>query len=582
MYARFPDWREDHHRPLGAARSWIDQTDMVGSSVAAPMPEQPARTAPAAIVASPGEMLPQLGPPGPAPLTLPLHRAIGNTSFSRLVVQRRGRANLSPTQWLWKAMRALDPVGVERAIQAGGDVDSVDDDGRPMVDVALELVGHRPTTAVNGRAVLDLLLARPPTPGQVVAVPVLAAPFEPAAARAVNDEAARALLFELLGSVAYFNHVRAGGTPMELLRASGLIDSRVTALEVHAQQLKDAIWGAVESLRLAVAARQAAIHELLAGMQQGTGGGGGRGDRHKSYEGVNPSSLLAGPELQTYNAFVAQNRAQGAGKTQQEGWSAVGARRADPNRFSRIAPFEQAHLASFQGHVHGDVEYWDNDGNPWDQKTAYWDHNIPVQIAMEGVVDAIAEQQEVQFPKRGKNERTPVGVILDCTYVEATAYGVLWRLIHEAAEAGRIDINRLVEVRVAEIQASGPKTHIDPMHTDGVALNVRKLELWAQGGNSIPYTTIQKHCSVLDNVINGHGVSWSLYRNLDGQLPAGHVYEEHSTGQLLPNGNKARFVYAPEAGLLYVTGTHYHQWIKQPSGLVRPGFYQVTGAPVRP
>ena len=54
-----------------------------------------------------------------------------------------------------------------------------------------------------------------------------------------------------------------------------------------------------------------------------------------------------------------------------------------------------------------------------------------------------------------------------------------------------------------------------------------------------------------------------------------------STGTLLPDGNSARFVYAAEPGRLFISGTHYHDWVDE-TNRTNDAFFEVVGAPSRP
>jgi hypothetical protein len=531
----------------------------------------------------------------PATLTpataLTLQRSIGNRNVARLFVQRKARPGLPPDAWLMKAVRHSDVTGVRAALAAGADTRTVDAEGRDAVQVAFEMQGRRPGAAgARAQAVIDELIGAG-GPAAAAAPPVAVLPRPTLAAiENVGSDWARKLLLELVGSVVRFNTlVNRSAASTVLLQATGTIDDCLIELESLARDLGDAMWATLQVLRTNVSARQRRLHEDASNVAGGAApGGGGRGERHKEYTGVNAAALLQGAEKATYDAIVAKGKGQDAGKTQEEAWTAVAAKRADPGQFSRISPFDRKEIASFTGWVPGDVEYWDNAGNPWDQKTAYWDHHIDVVKAMTGVVDAISEQQEVLFPKRNSpGPAVPVGVILDCTYIDDTAYGVLWRLIHEAAAKGRIDLARLFEVKVAEIQQSGPAHRYRPnLRTAGPPANIAQLKQWATGAangrQTIPYATLDKKVHAkLEEIVNGTG-SWSVYRDMARQLPAGHVYEEYSTGALLPDGNSARFVYAPETGSLYVSGTHYHDWIDESTGQTNAGFFEVIGAPARP
>jgi hypothetical protein len=379
-------------------------------------------------------------------------------------------------------------------------------------------------------------------------------------------------------------------------------------------------------------------------------GAGNRMDLHKQLDKLTPQTVIKDAEQAKLQAIYARQLADMGqvekrtesgtlekvehAKTQEEAWSAVAAAQDLPDLFSKIEPARKGKnfpdpLARETGTSKSslNVEYYDNEGNPWDQKGAFYGGGEKVFEAMKKVASAIQHQQAFHYPHKdateGQIESKPqdafkaVGVLLDVTYLDDQQYQALWSKIFQNPE---IALDRLREVRVKAIEKAPPGLTLKP---DKIATgqdgNVYQLELWSKPSATpkvrdkeaerpkkkwkpkktetpampqapepetppkipeIRYEVIEKHCNreELRKIFAGVAESWSLFRNHRGLLPGGTRYTEHSVASIdLKDKNSVRFVYSTGQHKLYITGTHYEPWFDGTSA--RPAFYEITGLP---
>lgn len=354
-------------------------------------------------------------------------------------------------------------------------------------------------------------------------------------------------------------------------------------LVLDLQTLRDAITQRRQTLNATVA--NANNMQLL--------GAGGRPDRHTSYDDLNlPNLVPAGPARQAYNAQITQGNLDGdqnPAKTKEEALSAAAAAQQYPAFFGQMTAAPR-----IQGLV-GNVEYYDNNGDPWDQKTAFRGPGVTASDAMEKVAASITSQQGVNFPKRGLNQPSvPVGVLLDTTYVNPREYQILWMKIFQRVRAGEINLAKLKEVRSGIIIATLPALQLNSTDFSDTATDtsVAKLSQWSNGQQmvigrdgvqrnfrTIPQATLLQRDNVgkIAGAFNGTGDAYDVYSNGNGILPGGQRYLEYSIpGTLLTDPqNKARIIRG-SGGDLYITGTHYSAWTNTANATAEIPFYKIT------
>lgn len=357
-------------------------------------------------------------------------------------------------------------------------------------------------------------------------------------------------------------------------------------LSLALQTLRDQITPLRNLLNVAVA-----THHNVARV-----GAGSRPDRHISYADLAdiPGLLPNATARQAYNRQITQgglDHDQNPAKTQEEGLSAAAASQQYPLLFNNMT------AAPHRDDVVGNVEYYDNNGDPWDQKTAFRGPGTTASTAMNSVANSIVNQQLVQYPRRGSAVRAQVGVLLDTTYVNPREYEILWMMIFQRAKAGKITLAKLKEVRSGTIMATLPSLQLDTTDFDTGDANtsVARLDQLSTANPTqpvigrdgvtrnfkvilqAPLLARDDHTHNIANTFNGTRDGYAVYSNGNGILPGGVRYLEYSvpTTFLTDSGNKARFIRASN-GALYITGTHYEAWTNTGTNTAQIPFYKIV------
>jgi hypothetical protein len=356
------------------------------------------------------------------------------------------------------------------------------------------------------------------------------------------------------------------------------------ALVLALQTLRDRLTGLRGRLNIASATATNVVRA----------GAGARPDRHASYDDLgNLADLVpAGPARVAYNRQITQGLQDGdqnINKTREEAFSAAAAATAYPQIFGQMTAAPR-----IEG-INGNVEYYDTNGDPWDQKTAFRGSGVTATTAMTKVVVAIQGQQLVQYPRRGSAARVQVGVLLDSTYVNPREYEILWSLIFRAARAGKINLTKLKEVRSGAIMGTLPSLQLDPTDFDAgdEHTNVARLDQRANGTAQVTgrdgvirgFQTVPRDALLarddaqgsIAGAFAGTRDAYDVYSNGNGLLPGPVRYLEYSVPSkfLRDTSNKARIIRGSN-GSLYITGTHYEAWTNTGTNTQQLPFYQIV------
>ncbi len=286
-------------------------------------------------------------------------------------------------------------------------------------------------------------------------------------------------------------------------------------------------------------------------------------------------------------AFIKSEFAPGKAKEQQEALSAVALMQRYPAKFSKITKAPKLGLDR-------DVEYYDNDGFPWDQVSAHsytkGDDDCGPTLGV-AVRDHLSSAKD--YPKKGgtaKSPKVPSGVILDCTYLVRNDYERMWAwmIIHLPAEDLR---TRVVEINVA-FAADDRKA--DYSQGRGAATNMSMLDKCRLKKDSAPDDGRIYDVSIaeLEKVIGGvtdeiaeiragrgrPNVDNPVFRNHGDHLPnMGSLFlEYYVAGGSMPAAAELRIVYDQPNNLIYISGTHYRPFMVPHSGAMRHPFYRVV------
>ncbi|MBL4648082.1 MAG: hypothetical protein JKY13_03920 [Gammaproteobacteria bacterium] len=271
-----------------------------------------------------------------------------------------------------------------------------------------------------------------------------------------------------------------------------------------------------------------------------------------------------------------------------EGITAVALQRTYPQLFSKIKRAERRE--DDLGITH-DVEYFDDLGNPWDQKAprSYSKDGNPIG----DWIKSITKQLGKQFPKEGtggeydKSGRNPtqmidIGVVLDTSYLTQNDYVRLWSGLIQA----NVAVDRIIEInspydvadvskRAASVAKGGDKSNTTML--DGARTKAAPHggihEVSAAGlGLAEQLAAIRKnpqHASLN----NAH----SIYRNHGNPLPnqGSYFIEYYVMGGSFDSGAEMRIVWDKPNDIFYITGTHYHFWMSPYDDDIRNPFYRL-------
>jgi hypothetical protein len=288
---------------------------------------------------------------------------------------------------------------------------------------------------------------------------------------------------------------------------------------------------------------------------------GPRGDRWRNV----PKELERDKDL----GKLAQHKKGGATlKSTQEALSGLAAKRLG-GRFKTISP------APRRNDERKDVEFYDTDGMPWDQKgPCSYAGDDPIPPIVVSLADQLGERFPAQNMQQNKDEQPYVGVLLDCSYLSARDYRRLWAALLVRFEEPELE--RIVEVNVDYSGLDGVREEASP--TLGEALRVLMglaSDKSLGRGPCGPVFTISevglaKHITNIGEVRgdpDGAG-AFKIFWNHDGHLPqlVTSLFMEYSvTGPLAQceDGGKLRLVHDKRGeGRLYITATHYTPWVQ--------------------
>ena len=279
-------------------------------------------------------------------------------------------------------------------------------------------------------------------------------------------------------------------------------------------------------------------------------------------------------------------------KEKQEGLSAVALQRAYPNLFSEIskAPRYKA--------LRQNVEYYDNNGCPWDQVSGHsftkGGDNVGAAIAA-SVRDHLDNKN---YPRKGTKDDDNAskhlllcGVVLDCTYLDHNDYVRMWTEMLQRMTAAELR-ERVVEINVP----FGADAHKDDRSKPSRAERSNTVLLdkcrthntgepdQANQIYNVSTTTLAALCigsikadekSIIERTFDRGNV---VYRNHGGHLPNNGSYflEFYPTESVMPTGAEVRIVFDQPNEIFYVTGTHYRPFVSPHSAVIRNPFYRIV------
>jgi hypothetical protein len=339
------------------------------------------------------------------------------------------------------------------------------------------------------------------------------------------------------------------------------------------------------------------LYQLTEGSRYRTGGPGGRPEMHYDVyaegEDVGRGQRLT-PRLEgmtkAEGQLVSREFKPTSPKDSQEALSAVALNRAYPELFGKIAK------APKYKSIHHNVEYYDDEGRPWDQVAghSYTKGESDVGSAISRAVKDHLDTKP--YPPKGTKENQadkakllPCGVILDCTYLDRNDYIRMWAHMIQTIPADDLRA-RVVEINVpfasTDKKADYSKGKAAPSNTtvldscrgkvegdeDGIiyAIDLEKLK------THLP-TIVADLQAIRDGKGNGNG-DHPVYRNHGGFLPnrGSYFLEYYVNCGSLPVGTDVRIVYDRPNEIAYLTGTHYRPFMSPYSSAMRNPFYRLA------
>ena len=287
--------------------------------------------------------------------------------------------------------------------------------------------------------------------------------------------------------------------------------------------------------------------------------------------------------------FIDDEFAPKKAKERQEALSAVALKQRYPAKFGNITKAAKLGLDR-------DVEYYDNDGFPWDQVSAHsytkGDDDCGPSLGV-AVRDHLSSAKD--YPKKGgtaKSPKVPSGVILDCTYLVRNDYERMWAWMIANLPAEDLR-TRVVEINVGFAaddgkakysQGRGPASNMSTLDKcrskisgddDGRIYDIPAASLDKQIPGAADEIARIRKGKAQDKANLEHPV----YRNHGDLLPnMGSLFLEYylSCDGYVADSTDVRIVYDQPNDIVYISGSHYRPFMVPHSGVMRHPFYRVV------
>jgi hypothetical protein len=268
-------------------------------------------------------------------------------------------------------------------------------------------------------------------------------------------------------------------------------------------------------------------------------------------------------------------------KAKQEGLTAIALARKYPDRFGTISAAPHP-----KKKTDPNVEYYDNEGNPWDQVA-------PLSFAKGGSPDAMAASvidhlKDKPFKHRDRDEIVPSGVILDCTYIDEYDYTKMWAILITRASADELR-DKVVEINVPFTVGEFKPVTGDKKGTPAAALDgcrgrkdVEEFEIYPLSIKRVA-TVVTSITTDREKIRDGTHTKPNkdnpVYRNHNNFLPNNNsyfmeFYPGTPGGKLV--GAECRLVWDRTNDRLFITPTHYRPWVSPYSNKMRHPFYEIV------